>query len=43
MTTVYENMFVNHDRERERRLRNGEYLAEILCSYVTPKRVAEAT
>ncbi|MEM7061487.1 MAG: hypothetical protein AAF557_28250, partial [Pseudomonadota bacterium] len=41
MEEHYDSMFKAHDRQREKRLRNGEYLAEIICSYVTPKTVVD--
>lgn len=41
MEDHYDNMFKAHDRQRDKRLRNGEYLAEIVCSYVAPRSVVD--
>lgn len=37
----YAGMFEAHDAQRDKRLRNGVYLAEILCDYIQPKSVID--
>ncbi|EET47777.1 methyltransferase domain-containing protein [Thalassobium sp. R2A62] len=37
----YTEMFEAHDEQRDQRLRNGEYLADILWNYVQPKSVID--
>ena len=41
MNQTYDSMFAAHDRQKAQRQQNGEYLAEIISGYMSPKTVID--